>query len=274
MRYLWGSPDFDLNPLHSVFTSETDPWDMWNDKSIEAVIIATPNETHYSLAETALRHGKHVLVEKPLALTSVECAHLRKLSRDTGLTLLTEYTHTFSPLLNMARNELIKPKGTLMTVKHLGRFGGGNVYWLLASHMLSVLDMFCPLSSFQWTCSDIYKYGDTVETGSLYFNNENLSGQIIISLNHPYKETEVVFYGDGWNCVYNPGKPSPLILNRYSRPHWDADIPVIRSYHETDECNNLSHALAYFAKCIKGEAPDNADTAVEITRILEEICPR
>src|SRR4051794_29378375 len=44
-----------------------------NSPSIDAVILATPVETHFELARAALQAGKHVLVEKPMARTSAEC---------------------------------------------------------------------------------------------------------------------------------------------------------------------------------------------------------
>src|SRR3954447_25172536 len=44
----------------------TDPQEIFDDKSIDAVIVATPVYAHYPLAKKALEAGKHVLVEKPL----------------------------------------------------------------------------------------------------------------------------------------------------------------------------------------------------------------
>ena len=46
--------------------------ELWNDRSVDAVCICTPSGTHGALAIDALRHGKHVLVEKPMALIREE----------------------------------------------------------------------------------------------------------------------------------------------------------------------------------------------------------
>src|SRR5580765_2642630 len=47
-----------------------------NDESVDAIVLATPLETHHRLARAALAAGKHVLVEKPLAATSDQCRDL------------------------------------------------------------------------------------------------------------------------------------------------------------------------------------------------------
>ena len=60
---------------------------IWNDPAIEAVVIAAPDRFHYHLTSAALRAGKHVLVEKPLASTAQECAALAELVAQTGLRL-------------------------------------------------------------------------------------------------------------------------------------------------------------------------------------------
>lgn len=60
------------------------------DEAIDLVIVATTNDTHYSLAKAALLAGKHVVVEKPFAVTSAEAGELIELARSKGK-LLTVY---------------------------------------------------------------------------------------------------------------------------------------------------------------------------------------
>ena len=55
------------------------------DPTIEAVAIATPVSTHFPLAEAALDAGKHVMVEKPLAGSSIEAERLLSLAATRGL---------------------------------------------------------------------------------------------------------------------------------------------------------------------------------------------
>ena len=77
------------------------------DTSIEAVAIATPVSTHHDLAAAALRAGKHVFVEKPLAASSQEALKLLDLSQENGLVLMPGHTFLYSPPVNMSR-DLIK----------------------------------------------------------------------------------------------------------------------------------------------------------------------
>ncbi|MBI4176556.1 MAG: bi-domain-containing oxidoreductase [Candidatus Aenigmarchaeota archaeon] len=76
------------------------------DKEIEAVLIATPNKFHAGMAIDALSHGKHVFVEKPLAMTYPECRKLwRALKKHKGL-LTVGFNRRFSPLSIRAKEML------------------------------------------------------------------------------------------------------------------------------------------------------------------------
>ena len=66
-----------------------------NDASIELIVIATPNASHAELAEKALRAGKHVVVDKPLATTSADARHLIEVSRETGKILAPFHNRRF-----------------------------------------------------------------------------------------------------------------------------------------------------------------------------------
>jgi glycerol-3-phosphate cytidylyltransferase len=73
---------------------------------VDAVYIASPNETHYGYAKAALEHGKHVLCEKPLAFTRKESEELYELAKKRQLVLLeavkTAYCPGFQQLINVA----------------------------------------------------------------------------------------------------------------------------------------------------------------------------
>jgi predicted dehydrogenase len=60
------------------------PEDAFADPSLDLIVLATPNDTHYSLASAALRAGKHVLIDKPFAATSAQAAELIALARASG----------------------------------------------------------------------------------------------------------------------------------------------------------------------------------------------
>jgi predicted dehydrogenase len=61
--------------------------EVFNDQSVELIIVNTPNETHYSFAIRALEAGKHVVVEKPFSVTTKEADELIALAKKTGKVL-------------------------------------------------------------------------------------------------------------------------------------------------------------------------------------------
>jgi predicted dehydrogenase len=114
------------------------------DPTIEAVVIATPPQTHYALAKRALQAGKHVLVEKPLA-TRLEDAHeLADIAIASKLVLMPGHTFIYSPAVNTVR-ELIS-EGVIGDVHfitssrmNLGKYNDDGVVCDLAPHDLSIL---------------------------------------------------------------------------------------------------------------------------------------
>lgn len=271
-RYIEGDPNFNLK---YICNSKSDLNEVWNDKQITAVVVATPNETHYPLVKSALLNNKNVLSEKPLALKTEECEELKQIALDRNLLLLVEYTYTFSKALKKAQSMVEKGDignllGIEMSVRHLGRFKGGSVYWLLASHMLSVLDMFIPIKDIHFEKTDLVVHDGQVETGAITFNTGVVSGQIIVSLNYPGKETRIILYGEKGTITYNPEIQLSLQIETYERLKWTvaSKLPRERIYFSIDEANNLCYAIEYFFEALVGRAAGNVDRAVAITRIL------
>jgi UDP-2-acetamido-3-amino-2,3-dideoxy-glucuronate N-acetyltransferase len=264
--------------LKYVCNSKFDLNQVWNDKQIKAVVVATPNETHYPIVKSALMGGKNVLSEKPLALKAGECEELKKMASDNDLVLLVEYTFTFSQGLNQAQRmvnegEIGQVLGIEMAVRHMGRFKGGSVYWLLGSHMLSVLDMFTPIKDLHFEKADLVTFNGAVETGAISFKNRDIAGQIVISLNYPGKETRVIIYGETGTIIYNPVSQPTLQVENYERLRWTiaAELPRKRREFQIDEFNNLYYAVDQFYEALQGRAEGNVERAVSITRILEEL---
>ena len=77
-------------------------------EQVDAVYIASPNETHCTYAKTALEHGKHVLCEKPIAFTRRESEGLYQLAKERNLILMeavkTAYCPGFQELINVAQS--------------------------------------------------------------------------------------------------------------------------------------------------------------------------
>jgi len=71
------------------------------DPAVEAVYVATPHELHAPHARLAASRGKHVLVEKPMALTLADCRSMIEAARDAGRKLIVGHSHSFDlPILH------------------------------------------------------------------------------------------------------------------------------------------------------------------------------
>ncbi len=115
------------------------------DPKVHAVVVATPVHTHYELAADALRAGKHVFVEKPLAPSSALADDLAQMAAARRLTLMCGHTFVYSPPVRAVKRML--EAGTLGEVYFISssRVNLGlhqrdvSVIWDLGPHDFSIL---------------------------------------------------------------------------------------------------------------------------------------
>src|SRR5262249_31911789 len=113
---------------------------------VEAVVIAPPLGTHYSLAPPPIRAGKHVLAEKPLASSRREAEELGELADRHRATLMVDHTFVYTGAVRAIRAMVDRGDvGELLYLDsvriNLGLFQhDANVIWDLAAHDLAVLD--------------------------------------------------------------------------------------------------------------------------------------
>ena len=100
---------------------------MLADASVEVVHLTTPNHLHFEQARAALAAGKHVVCEKPLAMTSAETAELVRLAEESGLVHAVNFNVRFYPQCQEARARV--EAGELGTVRLVS--GGYLQDWLL-----------------------------------------------------------------------------------------------------------------------------------------------
>jgi len=119
--------------------------DLLEDESLDAIAIATPVVTHFELARQALLAGKHVFVEKPLALSSVLGEQLVALAEERGLVLMPGHLLLYHPGVAKLK-ELVAAGdlGHLLYVygnrQNLGQIRRDeNALWSLGAHDLSVI---------------------------------------------------------------------------------------------------------------------------------------
>jgi len=117
---------------------------------VDAVLIVTPPSRHHDMARRALEAGKHVWVEKPLALTAADGRALVELAERRQRVLFVDQTFLFDPMVSEMRR-LIEA-GEIGDVLHvsLERLGMGrirrdsDVWWNSAPHDLSILFRLVP----------------------------------------------------------------------------------------------------------------------------------
>ncbi len=115
------------------------------DDEIEAVAIATPVSTHHRIAAAALRAGKHVFVEKPLAGSSAAACELADLAAARGRVLMPGHTFLYSPPVNriyalLSEGELGEVYFISMSRVNLGLHQpDASVAWDLGPHDFSIL---------------------------------------------------------------------------------------------------------------------------------------
>lgn len=120
------------------------------DPAVDAVAVATPAWTHTAVAAAALRAGKHVLVEKPLATSSEEARHLIELAEEAGRILMCDHTYCYTPAVQAIRDMIASGEvGELLFVDsvrvNLGLIQPDvDVIWDLAPHDLAILDAILP----------------------------------------------------------------------------------------------------------------------------------
>ncbi len=244
---------------------------IWNDKEVESVIVATPIKTHYEVVKEALENNKHVFSEKPITVDYCQALELEQIAKDNNVRIGVDYIQTFSPSIKYIQ-ENIGLIGEVeyieMSTKHLGRFMDLDVYWLLASHHLSVLDMFMDLDRLDFVFEDHIYHNGICTTGSLVFSK----GRIDVSTNFPGKEMTINFYGKKGTIKYNPLERSSLRVTLYNKKYRSLpdELIEIDTHPHFNEQDNLIYAMIYFRNLVEEKVDSNIKTAIKITRILAD----
>jgi predicted dehydrogenase len=177
---------------------------------LDAIVLATPPSRHHAMARAALDAGKHVWVEKPLAMSAAEGRELVEAARRRDRVLFVDETFLYDPLVREMKR--IIDEGGLGDVYHLSfeRLGMGrikrdsNVWWNSAPHDLSILLYLVPRkvlharlhahSYLQPGIAD-YAHCDLELEGGV-------SAHVYLSWLHPEKTAKVVVVGSERMLAY------------------------------------------------------------------------
>ncbi len=170
---------------------------------VDAVVIATPAETHFPIARRALEAGKDVFVEKPLALTSGEGARLVALADERRRILMVGHVLEYHP--GIRRLQALVDEGELGKVQYIysNRLSLGkirreeNILWSFAPHDVAVILRLVdgmPLQAI--ACGGGYvqaNIADVTVTQLLF--DSGVRAHIFVSWLHPFKEQRLVVVG-------------------------------------------------------------------------------
>jgi predicted dehydrogenase len=119
--------------------------DLLAEESVDAVVLASPASLHATHARAALGAGKHVLVEKPLALTLDDCDDLLEVARNSGLTLMVGHTFIYSEPVRFLRRMIEAEELGRVLYAYAHRLNLGviredlNSLWNFGPHDVSIL---------------------------------------------------------------------------------------------------------------------------------------
>lgn len=197
----------------------TDHRELLRDPAIEAIAIATPVSTHFELARQALEAGKHVLVEKPLAMCCEEVERLIDIADRRGLTLMVDHTFIYTGAVQKIK-ELIDDGhlGALYywdsTRINLGLFQHDvSVLVDLAVHDLSIMDYALNARPTAVAATGIaHLPGQPVDTAYMTcFFDSNLLAHFHVSWLAPVKVRRTLIGGDRQMISYDDIEPSEKV---------------------------------------------------------------
>lgn len=262
-------PDVPIYPDHRALL----------DADLQAVAIATPAVTHYALVKEALVAGKHVFVEKPLAMTSAEAEELVALARERGRVLMVGHLLLYQPAIRWIKEFLASEGiGELWSV-HQERLNLGkvrtveNVLFSLAVHDVAVL-----LYLLDQVPERIVAEGQAVLQPAIeddvYLHlrfPKGVRAHIHASWLWPEKRRRLTLLGSKGILVYDEVHQVVLLHHKgfnQDLSSWDQGVEVVFQGHGEP----LKLELSHFLQCItKGEEPiSDGVRAIAVVKVLEE----
>jgi predicted dehydrogenase len=253
-------------------------------------VIATPVSSHYELALAALRAGKHVLVEKPLAAKSDQARRLIDEAAARKLVLLVDHTFVYTDAVRKIR-ELIA-SGQLGEIYYydavrvnLGLFQHDvNVIWDLAIHDLSIMDYVLPEKPVAVSAtgiSHIPGQPENVAYITLFFSGAQIA-HVHVNWLTPVKVRHTLIGGSEKMILYDDLEPSEK-LKVYDKgisvtPRQEDVYKLLVSYRSgdmwaprLDNTEALQTEAQHFIECIaNGSQPDTDGLAgLRMVKMIE-----
>lgn len=259
-------------------------------EEVDALVIATPVNTHFALAKEAIKAGKHVLLEKPLTRSSEEAVELIRLADAYGVVLMVGHTFEYNPAV-IALKQIVE-SGVIGRVLYidaarlnLGQYRSDvNVLWDLAPHDISILNFILDSDPLHVSArgNECIKSGThDVAYVELKYPNGVL-GHIHVSWLEPCKVRRLTVVGDEKMVVYNDVAAEEKLriydkgVTKTTSSGDFADFQL--SYHNgginipaVPGGEPLKIELTHMIECIKSGAPPRSDgrSGLSVIRVLE-----
>jgi UDP-2-acetamido-3-amino-2,3-dideoxy-glucuronate N-acetyltransferase len=253
------------------------------DPEIEAIVISTPADTHYSLAKQALQADKDVFVEKPIALKYKEGDELVSLAKEKDRILLVGHILEYHPAI-VKLKEMID-QGELGKINYiyshrlnLGKFRTEeNILWSFAPHDISViLYLLNEMPVEVWAHGGNYLSPNItdVTVTSLDFPS-GAKAHIFVSWLHPYKEQKLVIIGDKKMVMFDDVSPEDKLFEYSHKIDWIERVPVPRPEEaqpiKLEMAEPLKKECEHFLDCIASRKTPKTDgkKGLQVLEILE-----
>lgn len=216
----------------------TDAQELINDPNVNAIYIATPPSSHATFAIMAMKVGKPVYIEKPMASSYEDCARINRISQETGVPCFVAYYRRYLPYFLKVK-ELIENKeiGNIINV-HI-RFAqppdeldynrnnlpwrvqsdiaGGGYFYDLASHQLDILQNIfgCILQAegYKDNRGGLYDAEDTVSACFKFESGLPGSGSWCFVAHESAKEDRIEIIGDKGMVCFSCFTFDPITLH-------------------------------------------------------------
>jgi predicted dehydrogenase len=259
-----------------------------NDPEVNAIYVATPPDAHKEYAIKAMRAGKPVYVEKPMARTYAECQEMIKVSEETEIPLFVAYYRRALPGFLKVR-ELVESKAigkvNLVNIRfyrpvdddYRGKespwrfrpeIAGGGLLYDLASHTLDFLDyVFGPIRNIRanaFNQAGLYSAEDIVLANWQHECGVTGTGTWCFITSGKNNLDEVEIIGDQGKIIFSTFGFDPIILENVDGRQ---EFPFERPPHvQSFLMENIVSSLRG-----KGESPSTGKSAARTNLVLEEM---
>jgi predicted dehydrogenase len=258
------------------------------DPAVDAVVIATPVDTHYNLAARVLEAGKHVFVEKPLAPSSELADELARIAAERGRILMCGHTFLYSPPVRAIKRMISEGKlGDIYFISssrvNLGLHQRDvSVIWDLGPHDFSILLYW--LSEMPTSVRAIGRDSIVKGIADVAFVTMTFASGIIANIElswlAPSKLRRTVLVGSERMAIYDDGAPEPVRL--FDRGVVYRDPETFGEYHlsyrsgdvispKIDSYEPLGLEVADFVGAIRSGEKMEYHTAIarSVVRVVE-----